>query len=513
MSYTLSDVQINPANTDEENEDKQIPVKSPAFANPFQPSVDLYNQAKQNLKTLIKSPEEQYVPLGTNLRIGTESNVQKLINLSQEDNARGALMRSIGGGIKNVGQAYNWITEDLKYAATDPSRTGSTEALLGTVLMGVEDLTRRGGRGAEMWATGADLQNPITKKDLGNLPRHESGQPWVDPDVARTTGEIATGAVLELGAGKVLSQAGKLSKTLKIADQLAPSPLAVTPDGLRINPIDNIQNPAKPLMIKKGDTPPRIDKANLGRRAELANQGEGFKLTRKEFKALTKKARQEGWDVDDIRKRYLAGENFWIDDVTGENIALHRDKKNPLNVRFVGQWSRGTRGPKRVKMTKYQTLATGEDVFIAYDHKTNKVALGVKKGDEIHHWNSLIDKSSAYVDLTEAQAKKLTRMIRDEGWFFGDRSENLIKMPKDAHKQIHAWMQANDIQGINAVKRMEKFYKGKSLEERLAILKGYMEYVQGGVDEELMRMGYKMPSSHKAAQKANRAEQLKQLGN
>ena len=460
----------------------------------------------------LEAQDQDYTPLGTNLKKGTLSNIEKLTTMSQADDARGALMRSVGTGLQGVGKAYNWITEPLKYAATDPSKTGSGEAILGTLLMGAEDLTRRGGRGAEMWATGADLQNPITKQSMGNLPRREDGQPWVDPTVARTAGEIATGALIEGGFAKGVQQLGKLSKTLKIADQLTPSPLAVTPDGLRINPIDDIQNPAKPLMIK-GDTPPRIDKANLGRRAELANQGEGFKLTRKEFKALTKKARQEGWDVDDIRKRYLAGENFWIDDVTGENIALHRDKKNPLNVRFVGQWSRGTRGPKRVKMTKYQTLATGEDVFIAYDHKTNKVALGVKKGDEIHHWNSLIDKSSAYVDLTEAQAKKLTRMIRDEGWFFGDRSENLIKMPKDAHKQIHAWMQANDIQGINAVKRMEKFYKGKSLEERLAILKGYMEYVQGGVDEELMRMGYKMPSSHKAAQKANRAEQLKQLGN
>ena len=255
----------------------------------------------------------------------------------------------------------------------------------------------------------------------------------------------------------------------------------------------------------------RIDQANLGRRTELANQGEGFKLTRKEFRELTNKARQEGWDVDDIRKRYLAGETFWIDDVTGENIALHRDKKNPLNVKFVGQWSRGTRGPKRVKMTKYQTMATGENVFIAYDHKTNKVALGVQKGDEIHHWNSLIDKSSAYVDLTEAQAKKLTSMIRKEGWFFGDKGENLIKMPKDAHLQIHTWMIENDIQGAKAVKRMEKFYKGKSLKERVAILKGYMEYVQGGVDEELIRMGYTMPKAQKAAQEINSAAQRKYI--
>ena len=39
-----------------------------------------------------------------------------------------------------------------------------------------------------------------------------------------------------------------------------------------------------------------------------------------------------------------------------------------------------------------------------------------------------------------------------------------------------------------------------------------MEYVQGGVDEELIRMGYTMPKAQKAAQKVNRAVQQKQLG-
>ena len=197
--------------------------------------------------------KEQYIPLGTNLKIGTLSNLEKLRIMSQEDNARGALMRGVGTGIQGAGKAYNWITEPLKYAAEDPSRAGSGEAILGTLLMGAEELTRRGGKGAEMWARGADLQNPITKQPMGNLPRHESGQPWVDPDVARTAGEVLTGALIEGGAAKGVQQLGKLSKGLKIADTLTPSPLAVTTDGLQIKPTnvadDLAVQSAKPLQV------------------------------------------------------------------------------------------------------------------------------------------------------------------------------------------------------------------------------------------------------------------------
>ena len=51
---------------------------------------------------------------------------------------------------------------------------------------------------------------------------------------------------------------------------------------------------------------------------------------------------------------------------------------------------------------------------------------------------------------------------------------------------------------------MEKLYAGKTVKERFKIFRGFMEYVQGGVDEQLVKMGYSMPEMHKLAQEANR---------
>ena len=195
--------------------------------------------------------KNEYTPLGTNLKEAASSTAQKLYTMSHADDARGAIMRGVGTGIQGVGTAYNWITEPMKYAAEEGEI--SPEATLGHLLIGGEKLTKMGGTGAEMWATGADIQNPITKQSMGNLPRRKDGQPWVDPDVARTTGEIATGTLLDIGAGKGIQQLGKLTKGLKIADNLTPSPVAVTADGLRINPAnvtdDLARQSAQPLQV------------------------------------------------------------------------------------------------------------------------------------------------------------------------------------------------------------------------------------------------------------------------
>jgi hypothetical protein len=167
---------------------------------------------------ITKGQEEEYIPLGTNLKNTVYSTIQQLQARSQKDDLPAAALRDIGTVIQGVGKGYDWITEDLRNAATDPSRTGSGQALLGLGLMGIEEATRLGGKGSEMWATGADLQNPITEQPMGNLPRREDGQPHVDPDVARTAGEVLTGAAFDWGAGKGIQGLNKLTKSLKIAD-------------------------------------------------------------------------------------------------------------------------------------------------------------------------------------------------------------------------------------------------------------------------------------------------------
>jgi len=245
-----------------------------------------------------------------------------------------------------------------------------------------------------------------------------------------------------------------------------------------------------------------IDPDELIRRKTLKDSG--FKMDRKQLKSELLELQDKGMSFEDAKKQLLGDEPFWIDNRTGEPIALQYNTKDPTKPYMPGQWSRRQRGGKRTLLTEQQSVGPGETAFTKYNAKTNKVELLVKKGDEIHHWNSIIDKSSAYVGLSTQEAKELTGLVRKSGWMFGDNKANLIKMIRGDHKKIHAFMRESGIEGAKARKVMEKLYSGKSIEERFKILRGFMEHVQGAVDEELVRMGYQIPASHAAAQSANR---------
>ena len=263
-----------------------------------------------------------------------------------------------------------------------------------------------------------------------------------------------------------------------------------------------VADPAQPLMIKGDKTSSRIDPDEMVRRSTLDSPG--FKLNRKELRQEIVRLQDEGMDLIEAKKHLLGDEDMWIDNLTGEPISIQKNTKDPSKPRFIGWWSRGKRGSKRTLLTEQQSLGPGETAFTKYNATTNKVELAVKKGDEIHHWNSIIDKSSAYTDLSVEEAKELTGLVRESGWMFGDNKANLIKMIRSDHKKIHKFMRENGIEGLTARKTMEKLYKGKSVKERFEILRGFMENVQGAVDEELIEMGYKMPKAHAAAQAANR---------
>ena len=265
--------------------------------------------------------------------------------------------------------------------------------------------------------------------------------------------------------------------------------------------VDGFTPNVKPLQIR-GNASSYIDKAEIARRGTL--KGPAFKMNRKELKAEIIRLQDEGMDFADIKKQLLGDEPMWIDNLTGEPISLQRNTKDPKKTRFIGWRRRLKRGPKRTLLTEQQSLGPGETAFTKYNAQTNKVELLVRKGDEIHHWNSIIDKSSAYVGLSTQEAKELTGLVREAGWMFGDNKANLIKMIRSDHKKIHAFMRENGIEGVAARKMMEKLYAGKSVKERFKILRGFMEHVQGAVDEELVRMGYQIPPSHAAAQAANR---------
>ena len=297
---------------------------------------------------------------------------------------------------------------------------------------------------------------------------------------------LLIGAVIPgAGEARLASKVGKASKVAKISKAAKMS-----------DKISELQQLGK-------KTSSRIDPDEMLRRGTL--EPAGFKMNRKEIKAEIVKLQDKVMSLEYAKKQLLGdGETFWIDNQTGEPISIQYNSKDPNKPHMVGWWSRGKRGGKRTLLTEQQSIGPDETAFTKYNAKTNKVELLVKKGDEIHHWNSIIDKSSAYVGLNTQEAKKLTGLVRESGWMFGDNKANLIKMIRSDHKKIHAFMRENGIEGVNARKAMEKLYASKSVEERFAILRGFMEHVQGAVDEELVRMGYQMPPAHAAAQEANR---------
>ena len=294
---------------------------------------------------------------------------------------------------------------------------------------------------------------------------------------------VLVGMVLPgAGEAKLVSKVGKLTKLQKAVAKSE-------------SQIANLQKLGK-------KTSSRIDPDEMVRRRTLTDPG--FKLDRKGMKKELIKLQDEGMSLEDAKKNLLGDEPMWIDNQTGEPISIQKNTKEPNNPRLIGWWSRQVRGPKRTRLTEQQSLGPGETVYTKYNAKTNKVELQVRKGDEIHHWNSIIDKSSAYVGLSAKESKKLTGLVREAGWMFGDDKANLIRMVRGDHKLIHNFMKENDIEGVSARLRMEKLYKGKSVEERFKILRGFMDNVQGAVDEELVKMGYPMPKAHAKAQDANR---------
>lgn len=450
---------------------------------------------------------------------------KRLQEMSRENNVRGAIMRYVAGGAGNVGKGYKWLAEPLKYAAEEGDRIApgvpTGQAFLGQLLLSAESLGQtlheRSGRGAEMLATGEELYNPFTKKRIGQLPDLGLDVPLTRGIAQGVTG-IASEIFLEKGLGKGLKALDRASnlippKSPRLIPALADGSTTVTRNVDDFTPSNVLQSKsytaqsgnAEIIRRQQLDKPlsADIDPDEMIRRQTL--KPPGFRMDRKQIKAEIVKLQDKGMSLEDAKKHLLGdGETFWIDNRTGEPISIQYNSKDPNNPHMVGWWSRGKRGGKRTLLTEQQSVGPGETAFTKYNAKTNKVELLVKKGDEIHHWNSIIDKSSAYVGLSTQEAKELTGLVREAGWMFGDNKANLIKMIRSDHKKIHAFMRENGIEGVTARKMMEKLYAGKSVKERFKILRGFMEHVQGAVDEELVRMGYQIPASHAAAQAANR---------
>ena len=467
MSYNLSDVKINPANPyEEDEEDKQIPVNSPVET--YEPRI---KQEPAKLSILGQLPgEAPTTTRGQDIAIGTAKAI-----LPDPTN------------VAEIAQEFTELASDM-WKAKNPYRGGAWYA--------TKKLIKNSPEAARALKIAKEAVSPYIQK----------AKTWLQEDQLEP---VYAGIENLTGIQRrVVNPAEPLMikrSSTSINDKLVEQGSKNLNKGKRQLNVPKVEPPPKKAIQQLHDAHDEVtDLIEKGTKEGLPET-----LTKDQYKAKAYNLHiTEGLDMKSVKKQ-MGG--YWIDPKDGTEWAVHTDKGK--GVKMIGRKSRGTRDIKRKQMTLDQSTGVGEDTFVKYDSKGNISDLLIKEGDEIHHWNSLIDKSPAYDGLSRKEAQELTTMVREAGWFFGDNKGNLIKMTRGDHKAIHAWMRKNGIEGAKAQKLMAKYYKGKSVKERFEILEGFMEYVQGGVDEELIRMGYKMPSSHKAAQKANRAEQLKQLGN
>jgi len=147
-----------------------------------------------------KKTEPNNKPFLTAEREAIEEGVAELVQWKPVQQAlRTPVIRAIGGGLRIVLQGASEFGEYLKEEARNPPENllERGPALAGTVLTGVEALTEKTQRGFEMYATGAPIQNPVTKEPLGNLPDLN-----VDPAVARFAGGAAAETLLGAGVSK-----------------------------------------------------------------------------------------------------------------------------------------------------------------------------------------------------------------------------------------------------------------------------------------------------------------------
>jgi len=109
------------------------------------------------------------------------------------------------------------IGEDLKQSAQDPNETDIGKRLLGTFVTAEDWTIQQSAKGAQMWATGADIYNPWTKEQIGSLPDLN-----IDPTLASVAGGAAAAIVTGSFTDKGISKINKATDVLATSSQLQP---------------------------------------------------------------------------------------------------------------------------------------------------------------------------------------------------------------------------------------------------------------------------------------------------
>ena len=187
-----------------------------------------------------------------------------------------------------------------------------------------------------------------------------------------------------------------------------------------------------------------------------------------------------------------------INKKTGEPDVVNPGWKTGKDeLRMTPQGSKARKDADRIERIRQQsTGADGVQDPPMASVGTMK-AKGQTKGDgsELHHWNSIVDRSPAYEGLSNEDGNQLTQMFRDYGWGSGDELANLLKMMKDDHHVIHNFLRAHGIERTGTrSESLRNLFKDKSLEERFELVKRLMVWHQGQADAKLGKMGFEPPN-------------------
>jgi hypothetical protein len=157
------------------------------------------------------------------------------------------------GFLSGTARFMTGIGEDLKLSAQDPNETDIGKRLLGTFLTGEDWTIQQSAKGAQMWATGADIYNPWTEERIGSLPDLN-----IDPTLAGVVGGATAGIVTGNITDKGVRQLSKLKNIVPPSSgQLAYAGIAVTdsPGLLKQAALDQLPSSATPLQSVSGVNP------------------------------------------------------------------------------------------------------------------------------------------------------------------------------------------------------------------------------------------------------------------
>ena len=298
---------------------------------------------------------------------------------------------------------------------------------------------------------------------------------------------------------------GDLSKVNlnKVDNTLSPTTFAIKGRGSKVDAYQRYRK-----MLEQGhEFDPSVTTA-----AEKLSQGNFIKTLGPDIKVYKDEAKYRK-AVDDYllaNPGDTKGIRTNVGVYTDDNDVFQIQKRGKLQLRSIRE-AKNTALNRQLSLNQQTGLRTDGTKWPNYN-STENVEMLMKKNNfkgtkeeflatyDIHHKRSAIAYQPFFEGLNAKQSKQLRELAAKEGIHLGNKSENLIAVPKHLHTEgedaIHNWMRANGIEGFS--KEWEGFkgtydpqgnltkrFKNLNVKERFEALKEYQEWVQKPTDDRL----------------------------